>query len=162
MSGTSKRKSLVVALDFDGVVVTNDFPNIGQRIGAEKWIPQLQAEFNIRVILWTVRSNNSDLETVPSDLAIPGIKVNLRNDFLTQAILECQKQGIRLWAVNINPEQKLWSLSSKVYADIYIDDRALGVPLIKFKSHPEPVINWNLLGPKLYALAYERALQDDN
>ena len=31
--------------------------------------------------------------------------------------------------MNDNPEQKQWSSSRKIHADIYIDDRALGCPL---------------------------------
>jgi hypothetical protein len=155
MSTGSTKASLIVALDFDGVVVTNEFPDIGQRIGAEWWIPRMQLQYGIRVILWTVRADNRLLAPIGVQLN-PDIEENLRGDFLTPAVEECKAQGIKLWATNYNPEQRLWSPSPKVYADVYIDDRNLGAPLIKLKSCDKPVINWDIMGPKLDKLCYRR------
>ena len=45
--------------------------------------------------------------------------------------------------INEDPDQKEWTQSPKVYANLYIDDAALGCPLI---FNPElsdrPFVNW--------------------
>jgi hypothetical protein len=46
--------------------------------------------------------------------------------------------------VNENPAQKEWTSSPKTYAQMYIDDAALGVPLITGK-HAKPYVDWNLI-----------------
>ena len=47
-----------------------------------------------------------------------------------------------LWGVNRNPEQQEWTESVKVYADIYIDDSALGCPIRFIDGVRRPVVNW--------------------
>lgn len=44
-------------------------------------------------------------------------------------------------AINDNPEQLSWSLSRKVYAHLYIDDAALGCPLIAVAGG-RPYVDW--------------------
>jgi hypothetical protein len=154
MSETGKDRGLIIALDFDGVVVSNRFPEIGCRIGCEKWIPELQLMFNLRIILWTVRSDNRRLGPIGVTLDTDA-RANLRGDFLMPAIDECRAQNFYLWGINENPDQKLWTTSPKVYADYYIDNRNLGVPLIRLKSEPKPCVNWNALGPKLHRICYQ-------
>lgn len=40
-------------------------------------------------------------------------------------------------------EQAEWSLSPKSYAHVYIDDAALGCPLIFNTDHPRPFVDWH-------------------
>jgi hypothetical protein len=114
----------------------------------------IQAKYDLRVILWTVRS---DSQLRLQDVKDPEI-IKKEGLYLSEAVEECRKQGIRLWAINNNPEQYTWSQSPKVYADYYIDDRGLGCPLIWTKSSPKAYANWNILGPKLDQICYERAV----
>ena len=96
----------IVAVDFDGTLVEDKFPEIG-RPRAERFhiIRQMQAA-GIRVILWTCRDHES----------------------LKAAVDWCLKeQGIVFDAVNENiPEVKAMFSNDtrKVYADIYLDDKA--------------------------------------
>ena len=53
-----------------------------------------------------------------------------------------KEQGIPLYAVNSNPTQKKWTKSPKIHADVYIDDGALGVPLIRSMTTSRPYVDW--------------------
>jgi hypothetical protein len=48
---------------------------------------------------------------------------------------------VELYAVNGNPSQYGWTNSKKVYANLYIDDAALGVPL-KFDETGRGYVDW--------------------
>ena len=56
------------------------------------------------------------------------------------AVTYLQENGITPWGVNQNPEQD-WSDSPKAYAQVYIDDAALGCPLEK-KGSDRPMVYW--------------------
>ncbi|TXE16516.1 hydrolase [Psychroserpens burtonensis] len=97
---------LVIAIDFDGTIVEDAFPKVGKpRIFAFETMKRLQQDGH-RVILWTYRS---------------GSKLDDAVDF-------CKDNGITFYAVNQSfPEEKYDnSVSRKIYADIYIDDRNIG------------------------------------
>jgi len=46
-----------------------------------------------------------------------------------------------LYGINENPGQSSWTSSPKVYAEFYIDDCALGVPL-SYPSQERPFVDW--------------------
>ena len=49
-----------------------------------------------------------------------------------------------LFGVNQNPTQQEWTQSPKAYAQVYIDDAALGAPLCNGLDETErPYINWD-------------------
>ena len=62
---------------------------------------------------------------------------------LDAAVKLCSKNNIILYGVNENPAQHIWTQSPKPYAHVYIDDAALGVPLINNPdlSH-RPYVDW--------------------
>lgn len=49
---------------------------------------------------------------------------------------------IELWGINRSPEQYRWSSSPKVFANLYIDDAALGIPLIEPEDDRD-YVDWN-------------------
>ena len=51
-------------------------------------------------------------------------------EYLQDAVNWFAARGVKLWAVNKNPQQRLWSKSPKCYAPVYVDDAALGCPLV--------------------------------
>ena len=53
-----------------------------------------------------------------------------------------KQHNIELWSVNKNPEQAEWTESVKVYAHYYIDDSALGCPIMFIDGVRRPVVNW--------------------
>ena len=73
--------------------------------------------------------------SVLKELVRKGHKIilyTMRNgDTLDGAVSVLIDNGIELWGINRNPEQYRWSPSPKVFANLYIDDAALGIPLIE-------------------------------
>ena len=62
---------------------------------------------------------------------------------LQDAVTWFQNNAIPLYGVNKNPTQESWTQSPKCYADLYIDDAALGTPLI-YSGHSKdfPNVDW--------------------
>lgn len=121
----------IIAVDFDGTCVSHEFPAIGKEIGATDVLRKLVAKGH-RLILFTMRSNSpsTDFEDDPSN-------------YLSDAVRWFTKKGIPLYGINKNPSQHTWTSSPKPYAHIYIDDAALGVPLIHDPSvSSRPFVDW--------------------
>jgi hypothetical protein len=132
-----KKKNQIIAIDFDSTVVTNSFPEVGKDIGAEPVLKKLIAAGH-RLILFTMRSD--DKTATGSSEKYPDIK---GGDYLSDAMYWFFERDIYLFAVNQNPEQKVWTGSPKPYANLYIDDNALGCPLkVDKKLSKEPFVDW--------------------
>lgn len=109
---------MIIAVDFDGTLVRQDFPNISDEApGAFRVLRKLQADGH-KLILHTMRSDCP------------------QRKYLQEAVNYCRERGIEFWGVNRNPEQHTWTSSPKVYAQVYIDDLALGVPI------KDGVVDW--------------------
>ncbi len=116
-----KKKEMIIAIDFDGTIVTHHYPAIGKPVkGAIEAIKQMQS-WGHKIILYTMRSGKE----------------------LQEAIDYCQSVGIKFWGVNENPEQKNWTDSPKIYANLYIDDAAYGIPLDTHYLEDQPFVNWS-------------------
>lgn len=113
---------MIIAIDFDGTCVTNDYPQIGKEIGAVPVLKKL-VDRGHKLLLLT----NRDGET------------------LRDAVGWFEKNAIPLYAVNRNPGQYRFSKSPKIYANLYIDDTALGAPLrTDSKVSKKPFIDWKI------------------
>ena len=97
-----------IAVDFDGTCVEHNYPKISKDVpDAERVIKGL-VESGFKIILNTMRSGKE----------------------LYEAVNWFANKDIPLYGINENPTQKEWTISTKVLADIYIDDAALGCPLV--------------------------------
>lgn len=97
---------MVIAVDFDGTIVDDKFPEIGrEKIFAFETLKALHNDRH-KLILWTCRSGKR----------------------LEEAVEFCRSKGVEFYAVNANyPEEDIKDAPSrKIVADIYIDDRSLG------------------------------------
>lgn len=112
---------MIIAIDFDGTCTTNDFPNIGKDIGAVPVLKELIAHGH-QIILWTMRS---DPDTIPEYKG----KIFKEDCYLTAAVNWFKENDIELYGIQENPTQSKWTNSPKAYAEVYIDDAALGIPL---------------------------------
>ncbi len=113
-------EKMIIAVDFDGTCVEHDYPDVGLDVeGAVETLRALTAKGH-RLILFTMRS---------------GAKLEAAERWF-------RDRKIELWAVNRNPEQREWTESTKVFADIYIDDSALGCPIMFIDGVRRPVIDW--------------------
>lgn len=97
----------VLAVDFDGTLVTDKFPEIGEPNKELFNLCILARQFGTKVILWTCR-NNSHLDV---------------------AVAYCKEQGLEFDAVNDNLEEckiAYGGNTRKVFADKYVDDKNIG------------------------------------
>ena len=116
---------MTIAVDFDGTIVKHAFPEIGEPVpGAIEWLVRFRAA-GARLILWTMRSGR----------------------FLEEAIEYCADNGVVLFGVNHNPDQMSWTHSPKAYANMYIDDAAVGCPLVE--GEDRPWVDWEIVGPEV-------------
>jgi len=136
MSGCKAARPMTIAVDFDGTIVSHAYPEIGRDLGAVAVLKALQARGH-RLILLTMRCRLNQFTRGEAE----GLVDAPAGDYLTQAVQWCRDRGLSFWAVNNNPEQSQWTTSRKVYADLYIDDAALGVPLLQ-AGESRPFVDW--------------------
>ncbi|MDR3180585.1 MAG: hypothetical protein LBT61_01480 [Prevotellaceae bacterium] len=113
-----------IVIDFDGTCVTHNYPDIGKEIGATPVLREL-VDAGHRLILFTMRCNDK----------------KKKNKTLNEALAWFHERDIPLFGVQANPEQKSWTLSPKAYGGLYIDDSALGCPLVVPEEGP-PYVDW--------------------
>ena len=98
---------MVIAVDFDGTIVTHEYPKIGKPIPfAIDTLKKLQQEGHHQLILWTCREG----------------------DLLKEAVDYCASRGLEFYAINSNfPEENAEIVRArKLEAELFIDDRNLG------------------------------------
>ena len=135
-----------IILDFDGTVVTNEFPRIGDDIGAVPVLKEL-VECGHNLILFTMRSDMREVHTKN-----PGV-VNSPGDYLADAVNWFQQHGIPLYGIQKNPTQHTWTASPKAYGNIMIDDKTLGCPLV-YGKHKSPYVDWINVRKLLAGMGY--------
>ena len=96
---------MIIAIDFDGTCVKHAYPKIGEDIGAVPVLKEMIKNSH-QLVLNTMRSGK----------------------LLDEAVNWFENNGIKLSGTNHTPGQATWTSSPKVYADVYIDDAALGCP----------------------------------
>ena len=97
---------LIIAVDFDGTIVEDAYPNIGKpMLFAFETLKKLQEEGH-RLILWTYRCG----------------------DKLDEAVKFCEDNDIVFYSVNssFSGEEYDKNISRKIHADLFIDDRNIG------------------------------------
>ena len=125
---------MTIAVDFDGTIVENKYPQIGKEIPFAIETLKKLADEQHRLILWTVREGK----------------------FLEEAVEFCRKKGLEFYAVNRDyPEEEKENnnhYSRKLKADIWIDDRNVG-----------GLPDWGTIYKMIhYNLSYEDLLNDDD
>ena len=137
MSGCENSpRPMTIAVDFDGTIVSHAYPEIGRDLGAVAVLKALQARGH-RLILLTMRCRLNQFTTGDAQ----GLVDAPAGDYLADAVRWCRDRGLTFWAVNNNPEQSRWTTSRKVYANMYIDDAALGIPLLQ-AGESRPFVDW--------------------
>lgn len=93
-----------IAVDFDGTIVTHEYPQIGkERPFAIDVLKRLQKEEHHQIILWSVRTG----------------------ELLDEAVAFCRERGLEFYAVNQNDPEEVYSpeIPRKLNVDMFIDDR---------------------------------------
>ncbi|MDR3186446.1 MAG: hypothetical protein LBU04_06570 [Christensenellaceae bacterium] len=100
------KKELIIAVDFDGTLFADEYPDIGEpRFEIIETLKEMSAKGH-KLILWTCRMG----------------------DFLNDAIKACAAQGLFFDEINNNLSDNISRYSNntrKIFADIYIDDRSI-------------------------------------
>ena len=115
-------RDITIGVDFDGTVVMHKYPYIGKPVPYALDSLRLLHKRGCKIILWTCRDGEELKEAV---------------NYLTS-------EGIELYGVNSNPDTDHY-LSNKIYSTYYIDDKALGCPLIYPAGHGRPYVDWRLV-----------------
>ena len=100
------KATLLIAIDFDGTIVEDAYPNIGKpQLFAFETMKRLQSDGH-RLILWTYRCGKK----------------------LDEAVAFCKENGVEFYAVNSSfPNEEFTGKESrKIGADLFIDDRNIG------------------------------------
>ena len=101
--------SKIIAIDFDGCLVKNKYPDIGEEISESVEAYRRELANGAEFILWTCRTGEK-----------------------LQAALEwCKERGISFSAINENIPSHVLDYDEdprKVYADEYWDDKAVKMP----------------------------------
>lgn len=95
-----------IAVDFDGTIVEHKYPAIGEEfLFAIETLKELQRQHH-QIVLWTFRAGKE----------------------LDEAVEYCRQRGLEFYAVNKNYPEEVFdnTISRKVNADLFIDDRNLG------------------------------------
>ncbi|SFQ43089.1 hypothetical protein SAMN02910358_02084 [Lachnospiraceae bacterium XBB1006] len=103
---TENRKYAIIAVDFDGTLCRDCYPNIGEPNLPLLYYLREQKKQGTKLILWTCRSS------------LP----------LAQAVAWCESLGLTFDSVNQNLPENIAQYGTdtrKVYADLYIDDRSI-------------------------------------
>lgn len=99
------KKYRIIAVDFDGTLCTDCYPKIGfPNLGLIELLKRMQGN-GCRIILWTCRCGER----------------------LDEAVSWCEGYGLQFDEINENVQeilQQYGSNSRKIYADVYIDDKA--------------------------------------
>lgn len=136
-----------INIDFDGTVVTHEYPLVGKDIGAVPILKKL-VENGHNLILFTMRSEIRGISPVTNKEESGGLE---------DAINWFKENDIPLYGIQTNPTQAKWTSSPKSYAPLMIDDSALGCPLIYPKTDEfgnlvaglRPYVDWIKVGELL-------------
>jgi hypothetical protein len=99
---------MVIAIDFDGTLCSDEFPAIGRPNMRYIWFAKMAKRRGARLVLWTCRTGQR----------------------LKEAVTWCEWRGLSFDAVNDNLPDNFdkYGYSRKVCADYYLDDKNLGSP----------------------------------
>lgn len=119
-----------IVIDFDGTVVTHDYPRVGKDIGAVPILKEL-IDRGHKLILFTMRCDKQ----------------------LQEAVNWFKDNEIPLYGIQRNPGQDSWTSSPKAYGQLIIDDAALGCPLTNNKQYSDrPYVDWESVRFYLFKL----------
>lgn len=121
---------MIIAIDFDGTCVKHAYPKIGEDIGAVPVLKEMVKNGH-QLVLNTMRSGK----------------------LLDEAVQWFESNGIKLSGANHTPGQATWTQSPKVYAQLYIDDAALGCPTV-MDDNGRVYVDWKIVA-KAFGYDYD-------
>lgn len=114
--GAVMRKGIIIAVDFDGTLCENKYPEIGTAKSEIVNYLKVRKIYGDKLILWSCRVDEK----------------------LNEAVEWCKDKGLEFDAVNENLPEVIEAFGNdtrKIYADIYLDDRAIMLKIPKAQDH---------------------------
>lgn len=108
-----------IGIDFDGTIATDNFPDVGEPVPHAFDVMKQWESDGHQLVLWTVRSGPA----------------------LEKAIQFIWDNDVKLYAVNRVPGQLKYSSSPKAHCHIFVDDKAVGCPLV-YPKRGAPYVDW--------------------
>jgi hypothetical protein len=122
----------IIAIDFDGCIVKDKYPEIGELIPEAKTVINKLHENGDYIILWTCRDR---------DHLINAINFLLENEIWFDRVNDHNPENLKKYGHAVN----------KVYANIYIDDKSLGTPLLEdSEKDSKSYTDWTVLDKLLF------------
>lgn len=110
-------KELFVAIEFDGCIVTHDYPEIGEKVPFVKESIDAFRASGLKTILLTSREG----------------------DALQKAVDHLNRYDMMTDFVNENPTIKC---KNKLFAHVYVDPAAVGIPTIMHPCNSSRCVDW--------------------
>ena len=116
---------MYICVDFDGTCVKHTTP-LSSKVTIDGSVEVLRelVDAGHHLILFTMRSNKNNIL------------------YLDEAVQWFKDNEIELSGIQKNPMQWKWTSSPKAYGSLYIDDAALGCPLLQGDSDKRPYVDW--------------------
>lgn len=116
---------MYICVDIDGTVVKHTSPlSVDRPVPGALDVLRELVDAGHKLIPFTMRSNKGG------------------KNYLTEAVDYLEDNGIELFGIQKNPTQWSWTSSPKAYGHIYIDDAALGCPLLQDNKETRPYVDW--------------------
>lgn len=113
----------IIAVDFDGTIVEDRFPKIGEEIPLMVDVLKMAKKLQVKLILWTSRTDQ----------------------YLSEAVDWCKEKGLYFDAINENIQEVkdfTGMDTRKVYADIYLDDKCRSIDPHEIYNHMKVFATW--------------------
>jgi hypothetical protein len=123
-----------IAIDFDGTIADFDWPDIGPEVPHAFWWMREFQMAGAELLLWTCRTSREG-----------------ERAWLEEAVRFCLCRGIEFLGVNTDtncPDRPKFQGGVKINADVYIDERNAGCPVIPSRSREgKSILDWEAVGP---------------
>lgn len=133
----------IYCVDFDGTIVKHKYPEIGGPVPQAIEVMKDLIKRGDKIILYTMRGTKPHIEKVTKIDPHTGAETieTISRNTLQEAVDYLKANGVELYGINANKSQMFWTNSKKIYGHVYIDDAALGCPLIDDPTG-RPYVDW--------------------
>lgn len=121
ISDLAMEHKMPICVDFDGTIVVDNFPQIGEPIPMAIDVLKRWSSYGAGIVLSTMRCNEQ----------------------LDEAVKYLQENGIELYGIQQDPFQSEWTSSPKCNGIFCVDDRNIGCPLTEIDGNK--VVDWNFI-----------------